>query len=139
METSDNLIGNKITKEQWKGKVSKWHKTTTPLPSGRHLGHFKALLCQFAESPDTYEGREMFRKREDILDTHVSLLNYAAEQRYSYKQWQDIVNIVRAKLLRIDEVYLNQILHLYKANYFLFIWLIWKELVEEAEKRGTIK
>eukprot|EP00957_Ditylum_brightwellii_P085632 6514191-Ditylum_brightwellii.AAC.1 len=86
METSDNLIGTKITKEQWKGKVAKWHKSTTTSLSGRHLGHFKALIHWFAESPDTEEGREMFRKREDIFNAR----------------------------------------------------LIWKELVEEAEKRGTI-
>eukprot|EP00957_Ditylum_brightwellii_P100219 7637266-Ditylum_brightwellii.AAC.1 len=34
METSDNLIGRKIIKEQWKGKVTRGHKTTTTLPSG---------------------------------------------------------------------------------------------------------
>eukprot|EP00957_Ditylum_brightwellii_P071721 5451962-Ditylum_brightwellii.AAC.1 len=80
METSGNLIGKSIAKEQLKGKVAKWCKTTTTLPSGRHLGHCKGLICQFAESPDTYERREMFRKREDIINAHVSLLNYVAEQ-----------------------------------------------------------
>eukprot|EP00957_Ditylum_brightwellii_P164287 12507520-Ditylum_brightwellii.AAC.1 len=80
----------------------------------------------------------MLRKREDIIEAHVSLLNYAAEQRRSYKQWQNIVNIAIAKLLGIDKVHLIQILHLYESDYLLFIGLIWKELVEEAEKRGTI-
>eukprot|EP00957_Ditylum_brightwellii_P006498 492281-Ditylum_brightwellii.AAC.1 len=58
-------------------------QNTTTLPSGRHLGHFKALLRRFVGSPDTDKEREMFRKREDIIDAHVSPLNYAAEQRYS--------------------------------------------------------
>eukprot|EP00957_Ditylum_brightwellii_P172717 13148133-Ditylum_brightwellii.AAC.1 len=80
----------------------------------------------------------MFRKREDIIDGHVSLFSYAVEQRYSYKQWQNDVNIVIAKLLGIDKVHLIRIHHLYEADYLLFIGLIWKELVEEAEKRGTI-
>eukprot|EP00957_Ditylum_brightwellii_P211456 15366183-Ditylum_brightwellii.AAC.2 len=138
METSDKLIGTKITKNQWKDKVIKWHESTTTSPSGRHVGNFKALICWFEEFLDTKEGREMYRKREDIIDTHVGLLNYAVEKRYSYKWWQIIVNIAIAKLLGIDKINLIQILYLYEADYLLFIGLIWKELVEDAEKRGTI-
>eukprot|EP00957_Ditylum_brightwellii_P021180 1596736-Ditylum_brightwellii.AAC.1 len=62
MGTSDNLINTKITKNQWKDKVAKWRESTTTFLSGRLLGHFKALICQFEESPDTKEGREMYRK-----------------------------------------------------------------------------
>eukprot|EP00957_Ditylum_brightwellii_P090447 6888447-Ditylum_brightwellii.AAC.1 len=79
LETGNNVIGKKITKKQWKGKVAKWQENTATLPSGRHLGHFKALLRRFAVSPDTDEGREMFRKREDVINAHISLLSYAAE------------------------------------------------------------
>jgi hypothetical protein len=68
----------------------------------------------------------------------VSLLNYTAEQRYLYKQWQNIVNIVIAKLLGIDKVHLIRILHLIEAEYSLFVGLIWKEMVEESKKQGTI-
>eukprot|EP00957_Ditylum_brightwellii_P094962 7231597-Ditylum_brightwellii.AAC.1 len=85
METSDNLIGKKNTKKQWKGKVANWRESTTTSPSGRHLGHFKALICWLEEFLDTKEGREMYRKREEMIDAHVGLLNYAVEKRYSYK------------------------------------------------------
>eukprot|EP00957_Ditylum_brightwellii_P129667 9891396-Ditylum_brightwellii.AAC.1 len=80
METSNNLIGTKITKKQWKGKVTKWSESTTTSPSGRHLGHFKALICWFEESLGTKEGREMHRNREGIIDAHVGLLNYAVKK-----------------------------------------------------------
>eukprot|EP00957_Ditylum_brightwellii_P070438 5351935-Ditylum_brightwellii.AAC.1 len=103
LEPVDKVIGTKITKEQWKGKVAKWRGNTTTSPPGRHLGHFKTLIGKFAESPDRDKGQEMIWKREDIIDTHVSLLNYVAEQRYSCKRWQNIVNIVIAKLLGIDK------------------------------------
>eukprot|EP00957_Ditylum_brightwellii_P106131 8096160-Ditylum_brightwellii.AAC.1 len=38
----------------------------------------------------------------------------------------------------IGKVHLICILHLYEVDYLLFIGLIWKDLVGEAEKRGTI-
>eukprot|EP00957_Ditylum_brightwellii_P206287 15347702-Ditylum_brightwellii.AAC.2 len=138
MEPIDRPIGEKITKEMWKRKVTKWCKSATTSPSGRHLGHFKALIHWFTEDPEIEEGKEMHCKQEDIINTHVGLLNYALEKWYSYKRWQNTVNIVIAKLLRIDKIHLICILHLYKANYLLCLGLIWKELVEEAEKNGTI-
>eukprot|EP00957_Ditylum_brightwellii_P151128 11507555-Ditylum_brightwellii.AAC.1 len=50
-----------------------------------------------------------------------------------------MINIVIVKLLGIDKVHLIQIQHLYEADYLLFIGLILKELVEEAEKKCTMK
>ena len=59
LEPINRVIGTKITKAQWKGKVAKWRENTTTSTSGRHLGHFKAMLRKFAESPDTDKGQEM--------------------------------------------------------------------------------
>eukprot|EP00957_Ditylum_brightwellii_P060313 4580227-Ditylum_brightwellii.AAC.1 len=85
MEPVNKVINTKIIKAQWKGKVSKWRENTTTSLSGRHLGHFKALLRKFAESPDPNKRQEMFQKREDIIDAHLSLLNYAVGQRTDMK------------------------------------------------------
>eukprot|EP00957_Ditylum_brightwellii_P211107 15365761-Ditylum_brightwellii.AAC.1 len=138
MEPINSPIGEKITKEMWERKVSKKQKSTITSPSSRHLGHFKALIHQFAEDPETEEGKEMYNKQDDIINVYVSLLNYTLEKQYSYKWWQNIINIVIAKLLGINKIHLICILHLYEANYSLFLGLIWKELVEEFEKNNTI-
>eukprot|EP00957_Ditylum_brightwellii_P154670 11772066-Ditylum_brightwellii.AAC.1 len=50
-------VGKKITCVMWKGKVAAWHESTTTLLSGRHLGHFKALIRRFVEDPNTDEGK----------------------------------------------------------------------------------
>eukprot|EP00957_Ditylum_brightwellii_P163467 12445541-Ditylum_brightwellii.AAC.1 len=70
MEPIDTLIGKKFTKDKWKGKVAKWHKFTTTSPSGRHLDHFKALMCRFAEDLETEEGKEIYCQQEGIIDAH---------------------------------------------------------------------
>eukprot|EP00957_Ditylum_brightwellii_P178820 13621263-Ditylum_brightwellii.AAC.1 len=111
MEPIDSPIGEEITKEMWRGKVTKWQESTITSPSCRHLGHFKALVCLFAEAQETEEGKEMYSKQEDIINAH---------------------------LLGINKIHLIHILHLYKADYSLFLGLIWKELVEVFEKNGTI-
>eukprot|EP00957_Ditylum_brightwellii_P131876 10056724-Ditylum_brightwellii.AAC.1 len=63
MEPSDTLIGVKMIKEQWKGKVATWHDSTTTSPSGRHLLHFKVLLPRFAEKLEAEAGREMYQEK----------------------------------------------------------------------------
>eukprot|EP00957_Ditylum_brightwellii_P182984 13937245-Ditylum_brightwellii.AAC.1 len=62
MEPINGTIGEKATKEMWRGKVSKWQESTTTSPSGRHLGNFKVLANWFAEDPETDEGKEMYCK-----------------------------------------------------------------------------
>eukprot|EP00957_Ditylum_brightwellii_P085442 6499646-Ditylum_brightwellii.AAC.1 len=60
LEPVNKVIGTKITKAQWKGKVTKWRENTTTSPSGRYLGHFKALIRKCVEFPDTNKGQDMF-------------------------------------------------------------------------------
>eukprot|EP00957_Ditylum_brightwellii_P102580 7818181-Ditylum_brightwellii.AAC.1 len=38
------LVDAKITEKEWQEKIAVWDEWTTTLPSGHHLGHFKALL-----------------------------------------------------------------------------------------------
>eukprot|EP00957_Ditylum_brightwellii_P108199 8255582-Ditylum_brightwellii.AAC.1 len=131
-------VGENITHEMWKGKVAAWHESTTTLPSGHHLGHFKALIRCFAEDPNTDEEKIMHQKQIDLIDTHIVLLNYAWDHRYSFKHWKNIVNIVIAKLLGCDKIHLLRILHLFEADYSLFLGLNLQELVATAEQRGLL-
>eukprot|EP00957_Ditylum_brightwellii_P088388 6732322-Ditylum_brightwellii.AAC.1 len=62
VESFESVVSGKLTCNKWKGKVAKWRKATTTSPSGRHLGHFKVLVCQFAEDLNTEEGKEMQQK-----------------------------------------------------------------------------
>eukprot|EP00957_Ditylum_brightwellii_P052942 4014105-Ditylum_brightwellii.AAC.1 len=75
MEPIDSPIGEKITREMWRGKVEKSQESTTTSPSGRHLGYFKVLVCWFTEDPEAEKGKEMYYKWDDIIDAHVGLLN----------------------------------------------------------------
>eukprot|EP00957_Ditylum_brightwellii_P087687 6677050-Ditylum_brightwellii.AAC.1 len=84
MAPIEEYVGKKITHAKWKGKVAAWGESTTTSPSGRHLGHFKALIWCFAEDPNTDEGQIMYQKQIDLIDAHTVLLNYAREHWYSY-------------------------------------------------------
>eukprot|EP00957_Ditylum_brightwellii_P175075 13330133-Ditylum_brightwellii.AAC.1 len=57
MAPIEKCVGKKITYDMWKGKVAAWRKSITTLPSGCHLGHFKALIRHFEEDPKKDKGK----------------------------------------------------------------------------------
>jgi hypothetical protein len=69
-------------------------------PSGMHLGHYKALLArhEFSDLPDRDPRRaELEQKRDEILQLHFQMINYALENGYSYTRWQQIANAMLFK------------------------------------------
>eukprot|EP00957_Ditylum_brightwellii_P165813 12624235-Ditylum_brightwellii.AAC.1 len=68
-EPINNPAREKITKQMWKGKVTKCCESTTTSPSGRHLGHFKVLICWFAEVLETEEGKGILIWKELVEES----------------------------------------------------------------------
>eukprot|EP00957_Ditylum_brightwellii_P011322 855965-Ditylum_brightwellii.AAC.1 len=49
-----------------KDKARTWNEQTTTSPSGKHLGHFKALLSHGLDNPKSDEGKDL-RAKQDLL------------------------------------------------------------------------
>ena len=62
-----------VTSSDFKSFFAKWKENTSTLPSGKHLGHYKALL-----SPAFTDNAELTDSADRIIDLHVALLNIAA-------------------------------------------------------------
>eukprot|EP00957_Ditylum_brightwellii_P103832 7909229-Ditylum_brightwellii.AAC.1 len=103
LEPVNKVIGTKIAKAQWTGKVSKWRENITTSPLGRHLGHFKALLRKCAESPDTKEGTDMESKKQGTInrglhsghqgrDTKTLSLIVELKYNISYSSRKSLIN-----------------------------------------------
>jgi hypothetical protein len=45
-ERNADIIGKEILVAEWKDKIQVWKERTTTSPSGKHLGHYKALLSR---------------------------------------------------------------------------------------------
>eukprot|EP00957_Ditylum_brightwellii_P051363 3895461-Ditylum_brightwellii.AAC.1 len=66
-------------------------------PSGKHLGHYKALLARGPFDPKAEEGQAFQSQQDSLTLINVNLINYVLKHRYSYKQWKTIVNIILQK------------------------------------------
>eukprot|EP00957_Ditylum_brightwellii_P191287 14564740-Ditylum_brightwellii.AAC.1 len=78
------LIGEEVTKKEWKDKIRVRKEQTTTSPSGKHIGHYKALINCGPDDPKTYEGKDLCEKQEQLIGAHVDLLNYSLKFQYSY-------------------------------------------------------
>jgi hypothetical protein len=72
--TGINSIQAELTVDEFRSKIRVWREGTSTSPSGRHLGHYKALL---ARVPTQRDG-ELRGKQDDILTLHLNLLNFAS-------------------------------------------------------------
>ena len=111
-ERDADIIGKEILVEEWKDKIRVWREQTTTSPSGKHLGHYKALLSRGSDDPQSEEGKYFHDKQTTLVQVCVDMLNYAIHHRYSYKRWQLIVNLILPKEKGNNRIHQVGIIHI---------------------------
>ena len=104
-------------------------EVTTTSPSGRHLGHYHALLAPDGEAKKRIFSEDMWRIHNDI--TNIALLNETPLTRW-------LLSIVR--LLPKDKgkpkIYRLRIINTYESDYNLILTFFWpKKGIRQSEKR----
>ena len=96
--TTPDVIPPEITEEEYKGKIKAWNeRTSTSLTSNMHLEHPKAYWAEHTLPKKSDEANKLELTRQQILDGHLMLLNYATQFGYSYDTWKCIVNTMSEK------------------------------------------
>eukprot|EP00957_Ditylum_brightwellii_P006885 520864-Ditylum_brightwellii.AAC.1 len=57
-ECNCKLIGEQISRKEWRDKIAVWDERTTTSSLGKHLRHFKALLGRHSYNPLSKEDRQ---------------------------------------------------------------------------------
>jgi hypothetical protein len=74
--------------------VKVWRESTSTSPSGRHLGHYKALVACIDRSLDDGKRKQYKTYQEAISECYIGLINYAIKHRYSLERWKTVVNMM---------------------------------------------
>jgi len=111
---------------------SKWPENTLTSPSGRHLGHYRALLYDTTETgadgdDDTQESRPLFRILQRMIN--IPLLTSLPPSR-----WLSATSVCIEKEPNNPSTDKIRIIHLFEAD-LNFVWkILWgKRLVRRAE------
>jgi hypothetical protein len=115
----DDLIPTEITLADLKAKYTSWNESISTSPSGRHLGHFKALLSRNPH-PAELDGQPnpdhdtFLAKRGRTCEVHHKMLNYALLHGFSYTRWQTVVSCLIEKDLGQPKIHRLRVIHLYE-------------------------
>ena len=131
LKTPIDFLQPAITETDMQAKFAIWKESTSTSPSGRHLGHYRALLPR--EMPKDPRARKMEECRVDLVTLHNSMINLALSQGKSYKRWQKVVNIMLEKEPGNPKIHRLRVIHLYEADYNLILSLKARSLVHHAE------
>lgn len=85
-------VSIKISTDDYKNFFKKWDESTSTSPSGKHLGHYKALL-----SPGLNQEPPLTDKADEIIGLQTKLCQIAVTHGHVWKRWQDIVSVMIEK------------------------------------------
>ena len=99
-----------------------WKETTSTSPSGRHLGHYKALICH-----------------PTLLSCFTKFMNIAISQGIAIPRWCNATNVMIEKDPGKPRIHRLRIIHLFEADYNFFLKLQWgHRLVKQACKLNLL-
>ncbi|KAI2509565.1 hypothetical protein MHU86_4826 [Fragilaria crotonensis] len=93
-----------------------WQEQTSTSPSGRHLGHYRALIQHLV-----------------LLKCLVSFMNIAVSRGIAIPRWCNATNVMIEKDVGKPCIHCLRIVHLFEADYNFFLKLQWgHRLVRQA-------
>ena len=115
-------ISQVITADDIVKGFKSWKETTTTSPSGRHLGHYKALIQDAM-----------------LLECFRKFINIAISRGISIPRWCQAVNVMIEKDTGNPRINRLRIIHLFEADYNLFLKIMWgSRLVKRAVKLNLL-
>ena len=128
-----NTIQPHITEAEYKAKLKAWDERTSTSPfSNMHLGHLKAYWAEHTLPERSKEAQELEDKRREILQGHLSLLNYALHFGYPFSSWKSIVNTMLEKDPGFPKIHRLRVIHLYEADYNLILGVKWRQVLQHT-------
>ena len=113
-------------------KYKIWPESTTTSPSGRHLGHYRALLPNLPTNTKSSQ-QSIETQRQELSTMHHSMIDYSLCNGYSFRRWQKVVNVMLEKEPGNPKIHRLRVIHQYEADYNLILGVKWRELMHHCE------
>jgi hypothetical protein len=111
-------ISTAISEDDLVKGFGRWKEHTSTSPSGRHLGHYKAIL----QDPT-------------LLKCLTIFLDIAISRGISLSRWQSAINIMLEKDAGLPKINRLRIIHLFEADFNFILKLLWgHRLIQRATR-----
>ena len=102
--------------------ISGWKEKMSTSPSGRHLGHYKAII-----------------KDDLLLQSLTKFMHVAIKSGIAIKRWSQATNVMLEKDPGWPMIHRLRIIHLFEADFNLYMKCQWgKRLVQRAAKHNLL-
>jgi hypothetical protein len=115
-----------------------WRESTSTSPSGRHLGHYHALLKPDGLTKDSEEAGNLAVERDEIWKIHHTMFEYGLSHAHCYTRWKNVVNAMIEKEPGNPWIHRLRVIHLYENDYNLLIGSQYRKAVHQAEDAEAI-
>ena len=107
-----------VTEADVKRGFGRWREATSTSPSGRHLGHYRAII-----------------QDDDLLYCLTTFLDIIVQRGISISRWQNAINVMLEKDSGCPRINRLRIIHLFEADFNFFLKLLWgHRLVRRAHE-----
>jgi hypothetical protein len=119
-------ISAEITEADFVSGFKKWKERTSTSPSGRHLGHYKAIILDAAD--------KMTQRTASPLDDLITMINLPLTYGFAPTRWCKSITVMIAKDPGSSRIERIRVIHLFEADYNFTLKLLWgKRLVYQGE------
>jgi len=120
-------ISNEVGEGDYIDGIKKWTESMPTLPSGHHLGHYKATV-----SDPLKEKRDL-----NFVDLYVKVINLPLKYGFIPSRWCNSVAVMIKKDPGSPRIERLQIIHLFDDYYKVCLKLLWGcHMVYQGEKHG---
>ncbi|KAG7374543.1 hypothetical protein IV203_013638 [Nitzschia inconspicua] len=111
-----------------------WNENTSTIPSGMHLGHYKAIIKPFPV-PENYDYEDPDKPplcedlRNDLVQGQLQLVKYAIKHSYCYNRWSKVATFMIQKEPGNTRL---RVIHLCEADFNLLLGVKWRQLTHHC-------
>ena len=127
-------VKNKISLDEMKYAFTKWKERTTTSPSGRHLGHYKALTVSDGE--DLNEGLKAFSLK--MLSAYNVIINAALKLGTPLHRWEQSIVLMIEKEKNNHRINRLRVINIYEADYNLILKYFWPHKTTQFAERNEL-
>jgi hypothetical protein len=99
----------------------RWRESTSTSPSGRHLGHYQALLA-YSHLDETEEAIQPLSTK--LFNTILDVNRLAVKHDIILERWLDVVNVMIEKIPGRPLITKLRVIHVVEAN--LSLGILWR-------------
>jgi hypothetical protein len=122
-----------VTEKDYRKFFRKWTESTSTSASGKHLGHYKALLSLGLEQEPSIKPLA-----DAIIELQLQLSNVALTYGHVYDRWKNIVSVMIEKKPGLFLLEKLRTIHLFEADYNWLLGLIFGRRMVVGRETRTI-